>query len=104
MPSASGMGPAVVLGQDLAEVAGTVGDACAGTRSKGDVSGETVEVEAELSGVERADRVTDCAGGRVCHGPGAAPASPGAWKPQRAPGQATASLTMSCWPSPSPSP
>ena len=28
-----------------------------------------------------------------------APASPGAWNPQRAPGQATASLTMSCWPS-----
>jgi len=45
-----GMYPAVVLGQDLAEVAGTVGDAYAGRRSKGDVSGETVEVEAEFVG------------------------------------------------------
>jgi len=59
MPSASGMGLTEVLGQDLAEVAGTVGDAFAGTRPKGDVSGETVEVKAELSGVERADLVTD---------------------------------------------
>jgi hypothetical protein len=42
---------AAVFDQDLADVAGTVGDAFAGTPPKGDVSGEMIEVKAALSGV-----------------------------------------------------